>query len=75
MVTVNRNISNRNAKRKNNKEQNIPKSYEQIQKHVIVIGMGITNGKEKEKGAEETFKAIMANCPKLVILIVTSLPD
>lgn len=53
----------------------ISKSYEQIQKHVIVIGMGIINGKEKEKGAEETFKAIMANCPKLVILIVTSLPD
>lgn len=37
--------------------------------------MGIPSGKEKEKGAEETFKAIMANCPKLVILIVMSLPD
>lgn len=37
--------------------------------------MGIPSGKEKEKGAEETIKAIMVNCPKLVILIVTSLPD
>lgn len=42
-------------------------------KNVILIGMGIPSG--KEKGAEGTFKAITANCLKLVILIATSLPD
>ena len=44
-------------------------------KNGILIGMGIPSGKEKEKGAEGTFKAITANCLKLVILIATSLPD
>lgn len=54
--------------------QNIQDTWDKYSRCNILV-VEIPEGKEREKGAEEKFKTIMAeNCPKLIPLIITNVP-